>query len=138
MRQKGRGVPGLILPGQFQDLFGSHSFSSEQRLMLAVLGDAINSLLAPGRVSHTMAAEAADWIYTSRDGPPLSFERVCEALAIEPSALRERLAALSQGRSVVARPRPGRLRLKEASRAQHLTVKRVRRRGNRPTRISHS
>ena len=37
-----RPFPDVILRSQFFELVGTHSLSSEQRLMLAVLADAIN------------------------------------------------------------------------------------------------
>jgi len=131
---RGRGSHGAILPSQFYDLTGGHGLSSEQRLMLAVLADAINMLLG-GAGGRAMAAEAADWIFAANGGSPLSFDRVCEALSIDPAALRERLAPIRQGRHVAARTMPSRLRLKESTRVQHLTVNRVRHRSrsHRPT-----
>jgi hypothetical protein len=132
--QRGRGSHGVILPSQFYDLTGARGLSSEQRLMLAVLADAINMMLG-GVGGRAMATEAAEWIFAPQGGPPLSFERVCEALSIDPTALRERLAPIRQGRHAAARAIPSRLRLKESTRVQHLTVNRVRNRSrsHRPT-----
>jgi len=44
--------------------------------------------------------------------------------------LRERLAGLAMGHGATDRVGAGRLRLKESSRAQHMTANRVRRRRN--------
>jgi hypothetical protein len=136
-----RPFPDVILRSQFFELMGTRTLSSEQRLMLAVLADAIN-IVQDFHHSETARkrgpfGEAWSWIFAHGPTCPLSFESVCDALGIDAEALRWRLRALVSG----ANPRvaPLRLRLKEASRVQRLTVNRVRRRrksGNRPLRHS--
>ena len=80
--------------------------------------------------------EAWTWIFTRGIGCPLAFENVCDALGINCDALRWRLKALMSGAHDSTRVAPLRLRLKEASRVQRLTVNRIRRRHKRhfPTR----
>jgi hypothetical protein len=51
-------------------------------------------------------------------------------LGIDSEVLRERLAGLAMGHGSSDRLGTGRLRLKESSRAQHMTANRVRRRRN--------
>jgi hypothetical protein len=133
-----RPFPDVILKSQFFETIGKRSLTSEQRLMLAVLADAINlvqdghrSLNARKRGSFT---EAKNWIFQSAVRCPLSFENVCDALSIDAEALRWRVATIISGNPDEL-PAPLRLRLKEASRVQRLTVNRVRRRPPRNPRL---
>ena len=133
-----RPFPDVILKSQFFDTIGKRSLTSEQRLMLAVLADAINLVqdgcrsISPRK--RNSFAEAKNWIFQSGVRCPLSFENVCDALAIDAEALRWRVALLISGKPD-AMPAPLRLRLKEASRVQRLTVNRVRRRQPRAARM---
>jgi hypothetical protein len=61
-------------------------------------------------------------------GYPFSFDSICDALNIDSEVLRRRLSGLTMGHAGAARLGVGRLRLKESSRAQHMTANRVRRR----------
>jgi hypothetical protein len=130
-----RPFPDVILRSQFFELVGTRALSSEQRLMLAVLADAINIVqdLHSSASARKRAAylEAWNWIFTKSVACPLSFQNVCDALGIDTEALRWRLSALASGASNGTRVAPLRLRLKEASRVQRLTVNRVRRRNHR-------
>ncbi len=128
-------IADVILPSQFSDLMGKHGLSSEQRLMLAVLVDAINILrgwrsLGNGH-KRRWFAEAGRWVFARGRSYAFSFDNVCDALGIDAEVLRRRLSAFAIGASSTASTRPARLRLKEASRAQHMTVNRIRRRGHR-------
>jgi hypothetical protein len=125
----------VILPSQYFGTLGSVGLCSEQRLMLAVLVDAINVLQGWHRLGSARKrrafAEAAQWVNSRGTGYPFSFDSICDALSIEPDILRERLGALTMGvPSTIGNPM-GRLRLKESSRAQHMTANRVRRRRQR-------
>jgi hypothetical protein len=123
-------MTGLILPSQFFEFVGKSRFSSEQRLMLAVLADAINILHdwrgSPGIRKRRMFAEAARWVMTRGRNVPFSFDNVCDALEIDSEALRQRLAQTISGVGADSQPPLARLRLKEASRLQHMTVNRSR------------
>ncbi len=124
-------VTDVILPSQFFGAMGGGGLCSEQRLMLAVLVDAINILQGWNRLGSVRKrrafAEAAQWVVTMGTSYPFSFDSVCDALGIEPIMLRGRLNGLATGRG--ASDRVGvRLRLKESSRAQHMTAHRVRHR----------
>ena len=129
-----RPFPDVILRSQFFELVGTRSLSSEQRLMLAVLADAINVVQEYGGSESLRKRnsfnEAWNWIFTTGIRCPLSFDNVCDALSMNAEGLRWRLSELTQGRGGV----PMRLRLKEASRMQRLTVNRVRRRDPRRVR----
>jgi hypothetical protein len=120
----------VILPSQFFGSMGGGSLCSEQRLMLAVLVDAINILQGWNRMGSARKrrafAEAAQWVITKGTNYPFSFDSVCDALEIDSEVLRERLSSLALGHG--ASLGAGRLRLKESSRAQHMTANRVRRR----------
>ncbi|HEY6419068.1 MAG TPA: hypothetical protein VIX59_08700 [Candidatus Binataceae bacterium] len=137
-----RPFPDVILRSQFFELVGPHSLSSEQRLMLAVLADAINIVQDFHRSTSARKkssfAEAWHWIFAKGAvACPLSFENVSDALGIDAESLRWRLKALVANGSTSARLTPLRLRLKEASRMQRLTVNRIRRREPRRGHQSH-
>jgi hypothetical protein len=127
-----RPFPDVILRSQFFEMVGTRTLSSEQRLMLAVLADAINVVQEFGAASTSMRKrnsfnEAWNWFFTKSVSCPLSYVSVCDALGIDADGLRWRLSELIAGRG----GSPLRLRLKEASRMQRLTVNRVRRRDPR-------
>jgi hypothetical protein len=134
-----RPFPDVILRSQFFELVGSRSLTSEQRLMLAVLADAINVVQefhgSQNLRKRTCFSEAWNWIFSRGAKSPLSFDIVCDALGMDPEGLRWRLRELVTS----GRVSPFRLRLKEASRMQRLTVNRVRRRHpSRPLRASRA
>lgn len=127
----------IILPAQYFAAMGSSGLSGEQRLMLAVLADAINVLQSwqgGGNVrKRRNFAEAAQWVNTRGTGHPFAFDSVCDALAVDPELVRERLRGLTMRPATAAqRPALGRLRLKELSRSQHMTANRLRRRERVP------
>ncbi len=118
-------IPDVILPSQFFESLGARTFSSEQRLMLAVLADAINLLGSTGssNLRRRSYNEAWSWVFAKRITSSLSFDHVCDALGVDAESLRRRLSELvsEHGGSLL------RLRLKEASRMQRPSVIRVRR-----------
>ena len=126
-----RPFPDVILRSQFFEMVGTRSLSAEQRLMLAVLADAINVVQEFGGSASLRKRnsfnEAWNWFFAQGVLCPLSFVSVCDALGINSEGLRWRLSELVAGRG----GSPLRLRLKEASRMQRLTVNRVRRRDPR-------
>ena len=86
----------LILPCQYYDISGGHRLTGEQRLMLALLTDAIN-VYQKGVLSHITRArrlyvDAERWILCDHDsGEWLSFDTVCDALGIDAMHLRRRI-----------------------------------------------
>ncbi len=90
------GSSDLILPCQYYDVSGGHRLSGEQRLMLALLTDAINvyqkgahARLTPAR---RLYVDAERWIMRDTPGAnALSFTIVCEALGIDAGLLRRRV-----------------------------------------------
>jgi len=127
----------IMLPSQYFGATGSSGLSGEQRLMLAVLVDAIN-LLQSWKGSGSARkrrdfAEAAQWINSPGTTHPFSFDSVCDALEIDSELLRARLRVLTiRPANSVGRPVIAHLRLKELSRSQHMTPRRVLRRERAP------
>src|SRR5258708_21679463 len=125
-------LPDVLLPSQFFDLVGKQTFSSEQRLMLAVLADAINVLGSADSSNlrkRNSFKETSSWVFADGITSPLSFDHVCDALGMDVQSLRRRLSELvsEHGGALL------RLRLTRASRMQRLTVSRVpRSRGRAP------
>src|SRR5713101_3158272 len=80
-------LPDVILPSQFFELVGARAFSSEQRLMLAVLIDAINVLgdsrVSPNRRKRKSFYDASSWVFADGITSPLSFDHVCDALSLD-------------------------------------------------------
>ena len=119
-------LPDVLLPSQFFESVGAQTFSCEQRLMLAVLADAINLLGSTDSLNLRRRSynEAWSWVFAKRITSSLSFDHVCDALGINAESLRRRLSELvsEHGGTLL------RLRLKQASRRQGPTINRVRRR----------
>jgi hypothetical protein len=86
----------LILPCQYYDISGGYRLTGEQRLMLALLTDAIN-VYQKGVLSHVARArrlyvDAERWILADNgSGEWLSFDTVCDALGIDSPHLRRRI-----------------------------------------------
>jgi hypothetical protein len=118
-------LPDVLLPSQFFELVGARTLSSEQRLMLAVLADAINVLRSTDSSNirkRNSFNEASSWVFADGVTSPLSFDHVCDALGVDARSLRRRLAEIVSGHGGSLL----RLRLKESSRIQRLTATRVR------------
>ena len=85
-----RPFPDVILRSQFFEMVGTRSLSSEQRLMLAVLADAINVVQECGSSTSLRKRnsfnEAWNWIFTKGVTSPLSFDNVCDALGMDARA----------------------------------------------------
>jgi hypothetical protein len=124
----------IILPSQYFGSLGSSRLSGEQRLMLAVLIDAINVLQSWKGIGNPRKrrdfAEAAQWVNTRGTHHPFSFDSVCDSLELDSEVVRSRLHGLTDRPANSARrPALGHLRLKELSRKQHMTANRPPRRG---------
>jgi len=122
-----RPLPDVVLPSQFFDSVGAKAFSSEQRLMLAVLTDAINILgeyrVSPSQRKRESFDEASSWVFSEGVEGPLSFEHVCDALGVNAASLRARLSDLISNRDGTSL----KLRIKQAGRSQRVTLIRSRR-----------
>jgi hypothetical protein len=120
-------IPDTILPRQFFESVGAQTFSNEQRLMLAILADAINLLRSSDSSNlrrRNSFNEAWSWVFAKRITSSLSFDHVCDALGVNAESLRTRLAELVSEHGTNLR----RLRLSETGRRLDPTVNRVRRR----------
>jgi hypothetical protein len=109
-------VPEIVLPAQFFSTAPAGTERPERRLMLAVLEDAIGTVLkhragAHGR-SRRLLREAEQWIHARNQDWPFSFENICSVLNLDAGARRAglrnitggapaRLVALPLGRRVV-------------------------------------
>jgi hypothetical protein len=120
----------VVLPCQYFESVGTRTLSSEQRLMLAVLADAINVLLQGHRVSiygtkHNPFNEALSWVFGERRVTSLlSFDHVCDALGLDTGNLRKRLWGAVSGHGSNLR----KLRLSQRSGRIAPTITRVRQR----------
>jgi hypothetical protein len=78
----------------------------EQRLMLAVLEDALGILVAGPRrtTSGRLFYDTRSWLLDDDPSWPFSYVNVCEALDIDPGGLRRRLAAQCTPGTVWLRP----------------------------------
>ena len=88
--------PDTLLPEQYLDTFRRKlHLEPEKKLMLAVLEDAVacyaGKLKAPRENPKILRRQAAFWLSVDDWGSPFSFNNVCEALALDPTALRERI-----------------------------------------------
>jgi hypothetical protein len=118
-----RDVPNKVPTSlSFGTVYGD-GLSSEQRLMLAVLVDAINILkgrIPTGGWSKRQAfAEAAHWVAIRGTHYPFTFDSVCAALNLPEEPLREHLLGLVRGRGEANRTGIGRLRRQQMSRARN-------------------
>ena len=88
--------PDLILPCQYCDVSSGYGLSGEQRLMLALLTDALN-VYQKGALSRLtrprrLYVDAERWIMADRaDCKAFSFTTVCDALGINSELLRRRI-----------------------------------------------
>lgn len=125
-----------ILPAQFFDRSGGHRLSAEQRLMLALLGDAIRvyrqGVLSRAGRKRMLYVDAERWMMASSGNPfAFGFEMVCEALGLNPTALRQRLISWKHQarRTPELSPNPN-LRLKMTARPKRITQRAARATGN--------
>jgi hypothetical protein len=120
-----------ILPSQYFEMSGARSLSGEQRLMAALLADAINvfrkGVLSRSARPRLLFIDAERWINgqaTSRHA--FSFETVCDALGLDPALVRRKMVqwkhSVNRNNGETARP----LRLKFTPRHQRLSQRRTR------------
>jgi len=119
-----------ILPSQYFDLSGGHRLTGEQRLMLALLADAINvyqqGVMSRSTRKRMLYVDAERWITAGPSNQhAFSFEAVCDALEINPGVLRRRMVLWKHKTSRDAGPRATpHLRLKITPRDKHLSHRR--------------
>jgi hypothetical protein len=124
-----------VLPCQYYDVSGGHRLTGEQRLMLALLADAINvyqqGVLSRNTRKRLLFIDAERWITAgAKNHHALGFDSVCDALGIDPGMLRRRMLAWKHElrRNVEARAATPHLRLKITPRSKHLSQRRRRHR----------
>ena len=95
----------LVMPSQFFPERGDGP--GERRLMRAVLKDALAVLFkydaTQDRRGQRLLAEAQHWLESDDADWPFSFVNVCDALGLDPSCVRERVARYRAAQ----RARPG-------------------------------
>jgi hypothetical protein len=96
----------VVLPVQFHGTpKGTAAFQPVRRLMLAMLADAIRCFRtnsgARQPVRRRDFAEAQSWIFSDKDDGFFSFNAVCDALEIDPKAVRKMLVR-SNARNLAA------------------------------------
>ena len=68
------------------------AFEAERRLLIAMLQDAIDVLLAQGLAPPgTFRSDSERWIISNDRKAPFSFVNVCETLLVDPMAVREEI-----------------------------------------------
>ncbi|MBI3758350.1 MAG: hypothetical protein HY269_01165 [Deltaproteobacteria bacterium] len=117
----------LILPCQYYDISGGHSLTGEQRLMLALLTDAINvyqkGVLSRRTNARRLYVDAERWILADDSSCGwLSFGTVCEALGIHAGLLRKRVIHWKHAinRQCENRPKSSRTHLQTNPRADRV------------------
>ena len=122
-----------ILPSQYYDLSGGHRLTGEQRLMLALLADAINVYQQGVQSRNTrkrlLFVDAERWITAgAKSRHAFSFDTVCDALGINSGLLRRRMLAWKHEvrRSISPHAATPHLRLKITPRNKHLSHRRRR------------
>jgi hypothetical protein len=80
----------IVLPSQH--FTPQRKQAPEQRLMIAVLRDAVDCIekhrRAADRQCHRRFREEAKWFLSEDTAWPFSFECICDALGLDPSAVR--------------------------------------------------
>jgi hypothetical protein len=93
-RQTSSGVPEQTPHHRYHPLLRPRqTFSSEQNLMMALLADAVALALSRNSAEHLAAAQAWDWIL-GLGRAWISFEDACDAVGLDPCALRKYLRRL--------------------------------------------
>jgi hypothetical protein len=85
----------ILAPAQFFSHFGGTRMVPEERLMLAVLNDAIDCVqeyagAADGKRERLFLL-AMDWVSNHDSDWPFSFENICDTLRLDPNYVRRGL-----------------------------------------------
>jgi hypothetical protein len=130
-------VPEIVLPEQFASLQrNGEARPPEQRLMLAVLEDAVHTHLR-GRDPRTSRDlrffhEAADWFASDATDSPFAFVTICQVWSLDPDYIRSGLARWHARRERTL-PLPFRIRRVSGSR-HHVNLSSAERRRARARR----
>jgi hypothetical protein len=101
MTDRGLFEPDVLIADQFITARRRRAtLSSEKRLMLAVLENALDYyrkyIVATDRIGRTLFTEAAEWFESTSDADVFSFENISEILDINPGYFRRGVAAWHQ------------------------------------------
>ena len=100
----------VVLPAQFH-YRGNRAITPEllRRLMVAMLFDAVMCVQTKfdkrQSAQHQDCADARSWIFSDDDRAVFSFKAVCDALDIDPDAIRKYLAQWEEKRLSGEKPR---------------------------------
>lgn len=84
--------PDVLLPDQYWEInLRKTVLDPEKRLMLAILGDALESYQKDLLARDPGFRDAEEWILEKESNWPFSFEGICECLGLDASHLRGRL-----------------------------------------------
>jgi hypothetical protein len=104
-------LPDVLLPEQYFSRPLPQALSPERRLMLAVLEEAVLTLMrhrADSRMRRRrLAHEAELWIMERNASWPFAFENICAALRLDPDYLRRGLLQLVQRPDALRNERGG-------------------------------
>lgn len=131
-RLEDNGVYGLIaseivLPAQYWDDAGDPRCEPEKRLMVAVLEEAVATLLNHSRcvsdVDREAVQEARRWIASNDRSGPFTFATICDVLELETSRVRQAIQIrLAQNQPFARRRRMqagrGRHRVRDTTRRE--------------------
>lgn len=115
----------IVLPAQFWTAQPDLRSEPEKRLMVAVLEEAMATLLnwndSPSASARQLAAEAQQWIASDDRSSPFSFATICDVLGLDTSRVRAVIDVRLERRQLYARHRRmqagrGRHRVRYASR----------------------
>ena len=99
----------IVLPTQFWTLQSDLRSEPEKRLMVAVLEEAMATLLnwtdSPSTAAQQLAAEARQWIASDDRSSPFSFATICDVLGLDPSRVRVVIDGRLERRQMYARHR---------------------------------
>ncbi len=99
----------IVLPAQYWADGSDPRTEPEKRLMVAVLEEAVATLVNtsgdPSTAARQLAIEARHWIESDDRSGPFSFGTICDVLALDPSSVRRAVARRLAERRPYARRR---------------------------------
>jgi len=117
----------IVLPSQYWEEVIDPRSEPEKRLMVAVLEEAVATLLNHSRsssdVDREIAAEARRWIASNDRSGPFTFATICDVLQLETGRVRQAIQAkLAENQPFVRRRRMqagrGRHRVRDTARRE--------------------
>jgi hypothetical protein len=128
-RMDGEGIHDLltneiILPSQFWEVRDDMRFEPEKKLMVAVLEEALATILgsgeAPSEARRQVAQEAWHWFASDDRSGPFTFATICDVLGLDADRVREVITFRMAHRQPFTRRRiqagRGRHRVRESAR----------------------